>query len=135
MVILTPLIEEVISRGLILRSLLHHGRTFAVVVSAVLFALLHVYDSVPFAFVFGVIAAIQMQSAQTLWGPVIAHATYNLTVIFDQHCLNSSWVAGATSAAFTTGAILLTILTVFTAAWLARQNSAGARKASGTDFC
>jgi len=91
-VLLTPLIEEVIHRGLILRSLLSRGRWIAISMSAALFAVVHIPSTMPTALVFGVIAALQTLNSGILWPAIITHATYNLVAFLDWHCLRGVWI-------------------------------------------
>jgi membrane protease YdiL (CAAX protease family) len=132
MAILTPMIEEFINRGLILDSLKNYARLIQIVASALLFAVLHVLDNIPNAFVFGVIAAVQMQNCQTLWGPLISHATYNLLATLDQHCLMVFWVPQTTSTTRGAAIILLGITLYLVAIMLAQYGSAGGHNAPGT---
>jgi membrane protease YdiL (CAAX protease family) len=131
MVLLTPLIEEVINRGLFLQALVQRGRAQAIVVSAILFTALHRVDSMPVAFAFGVVAALQMLHYRTLWGCLIAHATFNLVAILDWDCLHGQWTPADTSLKLGVGASLLAALLLATALLLARHGSAGARGAPG----
>lgn len=83
------LCEEMMFRGLLtpaFRSVLGSG--FAIVLSAVLFAAIHVdaladgttiYYRVPFAFVLGLLLAHLRIATGSLWPPVMAHATLNAT--------------------------------------------------------
>ena len=131
MAILTPTIEEFINRGLILDSLKNYARLIQIVASALLFAVLHVFENIPNAFVFGVIAAVQMQSCRTLWGPLISHATYNLLATLDQHCLMVLWIPQTSSATRGTAITLLGIALYLVALGLAQQVSAGGHNAPG----
>lgn len=87
---LTPaLCEEIVFRGLlapVFRRAL--GTAAALVISAGLFGLIHidampdgtkVYYRVPFAFLLGVILAKVRFDSESLWPPMIAHATLNAT--------------------------------------------------------
>ena len=61
--LLVPLIEETINRGLILQSLMHRGRFFAVVLSSVLFAIMHDPQAIVVSFLAGLFLAVQMMEA------------------------------------------------------------------------
>lgn len=87
MAVITPLLEEYLNRGLILCTLLRGNRLFAVALSAPLFAVLHPPGGMLLALAFGIIAALQMLSCRTLWGPLAAHASYNLIALLDTICL------------------------------------------------
>jgi len=129
MALLTPVIEEVINRGVILGALVDRGRWPAIVLSAILFTILHRIDSMPAAFVFGLVAALQMLHYRTLWGCIVAHATYNLSAILDWNCLHGRWTPATTSLPMGLGSLLIAALLLTLAIWLARQHSAGAHAA------
>lgn len=129
MVAITPLFEEVINRGILLNALLHHGRTLAILASAVLFAILHPLATIPFAFLFGIAAAIQMLHFRTLWAPVITHATVNLLVEISRTCIRGTWHPGL-SGWIGPGRSLLIVLSLTACGvlgwWLAARTNAGA---------
>lgn len=89
--ILVPVIEEAINRGFILHALLPRGVLASVVVSALLFAALHPPSSYPLAFTIGLFLAVQTLNYQTLWAPMITHATYNATTVLDWDCFRIVW--------------------------------------------
>lgn len=113
-VILTPVIEEVIHRGLIFRSLLSRGRWIAIGASAALFAVVHAPGTMPAAFVFGIIAALQTLNSGTLWPAIITHATYNLIAFVDWSCLHAVWKPEeVTDSMQIAGAIGIAVVVVF----------------------
>jgi len=126
MAVLTPAIEEVINRGLILCSLLKKSKTLAIVLSAALFSILHIYEGIPLAFAFGIVAAIQMLNYRTLWGTIIAHSTFNFVNTIDTDCLQGVWIPESTSPSLGAASLVTTGLLIGLAIWLARSNSAGA---------
>jgi membrane protease YdiL (CAAX protease family) len=82
------LCEEALFRGVLTPALVHAGgRTLSVLVSAILFAGIHVdsvgsatvFYRVPFAFVFGILLADLRLGTGSLVPPVLAHATVNAT--------------------------------------------------------
>lgn len=87
MALATPAIEEVVNRSYILGALVRKGIGFPVLCSAGLFAVLHRPDGMLVAFLFGIAVAVQKMHCRTLWGPVIAHGTFNTLYILDAHCL------------------------------------------------
>ncbi len=126
MVGLTPLVEELIHRGLILCSLFARHRVAAVLASAISFSVLHSFNDILLAFAFGIVAAIQMINCRTLWASLIAHMTFNLMITFDWDCLHGIWIpesASPTLGVISTG---LTIAFLVAALALARQTNAGA---------
>jgi membrane protease YdiL (CAAX protease family) len=78
-VVVAPLIEETIFRGLLFSRLtVKWGMMRAMVVSSALFGLLHL-DPIG-AFVFGIVACVLYMHAQTLILPVALHALHNAIV-------------------------------------------------------
>jgi membrane protease YdiL (CAAX protease family) len=128
MSVLTPLVEETMQRGFVLHALLPRGRTIAVIVSAVTFALLHAPAGYAAGFVAGVLFAMQALNLRTLWAPVVAHATYNTAMVLDWRCARIVWnpapddpllgmLAALSIGAVAAGAVL--------ALWLASRKAAG----------
>ncbi len=91
-----PLVEELLYRGLILRSL--DGRIndlLAVVISAVWFALAHLQGvQLPGLFVFGVVLAVCKQRTSRLGMGVVAHAAFNATTVVAMLAVTAPGVAG-----------------------------------------
>jgi membrane protease YdiL (CAAX protease family) len=80
--ILAPLLEEMLFRGIILRSFLRqYSRSRAFVYSAALFGLAHlnIYQFVV-GFALGMIAAWLYERSRSLWPCVLLHAAYNSLV-------------------------------------------------------
>lgn len=128
MALMTPMIEEVINRGLLLQALLARGQWFAIMASAMLFAILHPPATMPFAWVFGIVAAVQMLHFKTLWAPIISHGTNNLLVVTSQRCVSGSWAPGHIEAGLLSPLALIVALLVACAAltwWLAARVNAG----------
>jgi membrane protease YdiL (CAAX protease family) len=99
--VLTPLFEEFIHRGYILNALLPRGKVLAVVVSAVLFGLMHEPQTIVTAIVIGLVLAVLTVKLGALWCPIIVHATYNLSAIIDWDCLHASWNPDVTTSRHT----------------------------------
>jgi len=89
--LLIPVIEEVINRGLIFHALIHHGTIPAIVVSSLLFALVHDPQAIALAFAFGAILCVQFLNYKTLWATMITHASYNGMTVFDWKCMSAKW--------------------------------------------
>lgn len=83
----TPVVEEIMNRGFILRALLQRHFSLAIPLASLLFAVLHRPEGMLAAFLFGIVAANQAMVSRSLWGPLIAHATFNLLMLIDSHCL------------------------------------------------
>ena len=78
-VILPAFVEEMIFRGYILHLLLPYGKTFAVMVSAVLFGLMHLYlPQVLYASVAGVLIGYYVVKSGSVWIGILIHAVNNL---------------------------------------------------------
>jgi len=110
---LIPVVEESINRGLILQSLVHRGKFLAIVLSSVLFAIMHDPQAILLAFVIGLFLAVQMINHKTLWAPLITHATYNGVAVLDWECVRGQWnPLETTPAMIATGAIATALAVV-----------------------
>jgi membrane protease YdiL (CAAX protease family) len=90
--ILAPLLEEMLFRGIILRSFLNqYSRTRALLYSSLLFGLAHlnVYQLV-IGFTLGMIAGWLYERTRSLWPSILLHASYNSLVTW-------LWLASADS--------------------------------------
>ena len=128
MSIFTPLVEEVINRALILPRLLPRGKTFAIFLSALLFAVLHKPGGMPFAFIFGVFVATQMLHCCNLWAVVITHGVANLMIIVSNLCVSGFWLPGEITWGLMSPPtlIILSLVTCLIAAsWLATLGNSG----------
>lgn len=83
-VVVPALVEEFAVRGLILGSLKKYGEGFAVVVSSIIFGLMHGnFEQIPFAFLVGLILGFITVKSKTIWIAVAVHGFNNLiSVIF-----------------------------------------------------
>jgi hypothetical protein len=78
--LVVPLGEELLFRGLGYGVLRRVGRVVAVLLTAAIFALAHGLNVVfAAAFVLGVVNAVLYERTGSIWPPVAAHATFNLT--------------------------------------------------------
>ena len=76
-VAIAPVVEELVFRGVLLRSwTLRRGRTAAILGTAALFAVLHPGDLVG-SFVFGVVLAVIRLRTRTLLVPIACHVLFN----------------------------------------------------------
>ncbi len=92
-VVVTPLIEEAVHRGLLTSGMLDRGKWFAVVVSSLLFAAFHPLSGFVFVFFAGVVFALQYLRTGAAWLSLVTHATYNGLLILDWRCLSTQWGA------------------------------------------
>ncbi len=87
LVLLAPVSEEVVFRGILLGALRRtHGDKAAVLLSSLAFALLHLLDpnallAVPFLFVVGVVAGRQLVATGRLGRPIAIHAGFNAVTV------------------------------------------------------
>lgn len=83
--VVPPLVEEFACRGIILGSLRRFGDGFAVLVSAILFGLMHGnFDQMPFAFMVGLALGFIVVKTDSLWIAVAVHAANNfISVAFE----------------------------------------------------
>lgn len=78
--ILAPITEEILCRGLILRTLMPYGKRFAIVASAFLFGMLHGNIlQIPFAFLVGLVLGYVAAEYSIAWAMVL-HMINNLVV-------------------------------------------------------
>lgn len=83
--VVPSLVEEFACRGLVLGSLRRFGDGFAVLVSAILFGLMHGnFDQMPFAFMVGLVLGFIVVKTDSLWIAVAVHAANNfISVAFE----------------------------------------------------
>lgn len=78
MAVLPALLEEMIYRGYILRTLRPYGNLFAIIVSSLLFSLMHGnLRQIPFAFIVGLVLGFLYVSTNNIWLPIAVHFTNN----------------------------------------------------------
>lgn len=79
-----PVCEEILFRGVIYRGLLKSGNVVkAAFWSALFFGLLHMnFNQAPYAFVLGAVMAILLETAGSLWAPILLHFFINSRSVF-----------------------------------------------------
>ncbi len=82
--IIPAIVEEVAMRGVVMPPLRKYGDRFAIIMSAIIFALMHSnMQQIPFAFVAGIVLGYFAVSTGSLWTPIAIHAANNLiSVVF-----------------------------------------------------
>ncbi len=86
--VVPPLVEEFACRGLILGILRKYGDGFAVLVSAILFGLMHGnFDQMPFAFMVGLVLGYIVVKTDSLWIAVAVHAANNFISVGFEYLL------------------------------------------------
>ena len=132
MAFMVPIIEEVIHRGYIISALRHRGLVISVILSSLIFMIMHRYSSWPFVFFAGLVFGLQYFITQSLWPSLISHATVNGLIQLDWRCLSGHWnPVSADLPLVVPGLIAMSMLIAGLAAlvFLLRQTATGARKA------
>ena len=124
-------LEELMTRGLILGELLPYGKGFAIIASGAIFGLMHMNPvQLPFAFIAGTAMAFAVVYCQTLRVSVAVHFANNfLSVLFvtlsafvPEHIVGYT-EAAVTAAVFTAGAVSVI--------WLIRHKDGQRQSESG----
>ena len=85
--VLPALLEELVFRGYVLRTLRVYGDWFAVMVSSLLFGLMHGNISqIPFAFIVGLALGWLYVMTDNIWVPVAVHFANNAFSLVQQYC-------------------------------------------------
>ena len=86
--IIAPVIEELILRGFILGSLKKYSNEAAIVISAVMFSVMHgVYAQLPLAFLAGLVLGCAAVYSGSVTVTVIMHILYNSFITFSEEAL------------------------------------------------
>ncbi len=81
--VMAPLVEEFVFRGVIMQPLRRYGDSFAVITTAVIFALVHGSPTnIIFAFLSGTAIGYAVIYSKSLWVGIIIHALNNATAVF-----------------------------------------------------
>jgi membrane protease YdiL (CAAX protease family) len=119
---LTPVLEEMVYRGIVYTRLKRHlGVTPAVVLSAFVFGLMH-FNIVQFlyAFVLGLMLALIMEKYSHVCAPILAHMTVNLiSVVRTETGILDGTVDGS-AAAWVISVVLFLIGAVLLVYWFAK---------------
>ncbi len=86
-VVIAPLGEEIVHRGIILKGLLaHYTQNRAIVWSAILFGLIHLNPwQFPVIFILGLVFAYWVVQTGSLWPAILGHALHNLITVTFWH--------------------------------------------------
>ncbi len=105
--IIAPVIEELICRGFVLGSLKKYSNEAAIVISAVMFAVMHgVYAQFPVAFLAGLVLGCAAVYSGSVTVTVLMHIIYNSAVMFIEE-------SEAGNNMFLTGGLLLLMLAAY----------------------
>ncbi len=107
-----PLFEEVLCRGVIMKLLEKYGFAVSVLVSACLFASLHMeLQSILSIFFLGVLFAVARYATGSIWPSILMHAANNLFALLSLMVSETQWSGGKAEALMI---MLLIILCPFT---------------------
>lgn len=113
MSIVPALAEEFACRGVMMGALKQKGEAFAVIVSSVLFGLMHSnFEQIPFAFLVGLVLAYITIKADTIWIAVAVHFFNNSVSLVYTYFLNGL-SAAAQNISYTIFLIVCLILGIF----------------------
>ena len=112
--IIAPVIEELICRGFVLGSLKKYSNEAAIVISAVMFAVMHgIYAQFPLAFLAGLVLGCAAVYSGSVTVTVLMHIIYNSAVMFIEENLtgDNMFLTGGLSllmlAAYIYGAVVI----------------------------
>lgn len=84
--VLPALLEEMVYRGYILQTLRSYGSLYAVVISSLLFSLMHLnLDQIPFAFIVGLFLGFICIQTNNIWIPITIHFINNALSVTMQY--------------------------------------------------
>lgn len=93
--VLPAFCEEFLHRGLVLQGIKHAGYKKAIVISSVLFALLHFnIRQVSYAFVIGLILGLISVVAKNIWPSIIVHFVNNFISTYIDYAQANGWFMG-----------------------------------------
>lgn len=102
--VLPAILEEALFRGCVLRVLRPYGNGLAIVVSSVLFSLMHGnIRQIPFALIVGLILGWLYVASNSLWLPILVHFVNNALSVIMDYC--SSFMSDGATSIFYTGII------------------------------
>jgi membrane protease YdiL (CAAX protease family) len=91
--------EELFFRGLLMTSLEPYGAGFAITVSGVLFAMMHIeIAALPVHLILGLTLSFVAYASRNIFIPMLIHFSYNATLICLQYYMNSLGLAEQSSA-------------------------------------
>ena len=87
--------EEFLHRGIVLQGIKHFGFKKAIVISSLLFGLLHFnIQQTMYAFVIGLILGFVSVVAKNIWPSIIIHFTNNAISTYIDYASNRGWLFG-----------------------------------------
>lgn len=111
--IIPPICEELLFRGVIFKGLKSKGAAFAILVSALMFAIFHLSaEQFVYPFLFGILLAIIMWNTDNIVYCILAHATNNIVNIISQYVTRNE-----IAETFTHSSGFLIVTIILFAAW------------------
>lgn len=84
--VIPALVEEFACRGVVIGLLLPYGEAFAVIVSSVLFGVMHGnFEQIPFAFLVGLILGYVRIKTKSLWVCILIHFSNNMFSVINDY--------------------------------------------------
>ena len=92
---LPAICEEIFYRGYVLRGLERKGRIYALIISSLLFAVMHAnFQQMVYAFLLGILLGVVVLQTDSLLSSIVMHATFNiLSVILSFEPINQYYVS------------------------------------------
>ncbi len=88
-VIVPALVEEFACRGIVLGSIKKYGEGFAIIVSSVMFGLMHSnFEQIPFAFLVGIVLGFITVKSGSIWLAVLVHGFNNFISVLYTYILS-----------------------------------------------
>lgn len=88
--VIPALSEEFAFRGVIFHTLKKHGKWFAVICSALFFAMMHLnFNQFSYTFVIGIVMALAVLATGSIWGSVLVHFTLNANSVLLMKAMDS----------------------------------------------
>lgn len=88
--LLPALAEEFVCRGVIFHELRHNGIWKAILISALLFGIMHMnFNQMSYAFVLGIVLALVVEATDSIWASVIVHFTLNASSVTLNYVMNA----------------------------------------------
>ncbi len=116
--IIPALVEEVAVRGVVMPPLRRYGDRFAIVMSAVIFAIMHGnMQQIPFAFIAGLVLGYFAIATDSLWISITIHAANNLLSVLSLAVVDDPF----RSAVLTGLIVLLLVAGVYSAVKLIKE--------------
>lgn len=87
--LIPALVEEFVCRGVIFHGLRHNGIWKAILISALLFGIMHMnFNQMSYAFVLGIVLALVVEATDSIWASVIVHFTFNASSVALNYLMN-----------------------------------------------